>query len=88
MIKSPLQLLCPGIETAIKGVLDHGHFIISPEIETLEQQLATFCGVKHASTVDNGTDALELGLMAKNAQPEDAVFVPSFTFAATAEVVA
>ena len=87
-LKSQLDLIRPQIEEAIKKVLDHGAFIMGPEVKALEAQLATFCGVKHAITCANGTDALGLGLMAKNVGPGDAVFVPSFTFAATAEVVA
>jgi dTDP-4-amino-4,6-dideoxygalactose transaminase len=76
------------IDTAIKRVLEHGIYIMGPEVFELERRLAEFCGVKHAITCANGTDALGLGLMAKNVGPGDAVFVPSFTFAATAEVVA
>src|SRR3989338_8837597 len=87
-LKSQLDLIRPQIEEAIKKVLDHGAFIMGPEVKALEAQLATFCGVKHAITCANGTDALGLGLMAKNVGVGDAVFVPSFTFAATAEVVA
>ncbi len=76
------------IDAAIKRVLDHGIYIMGPEVFELEEQLAAFCGVKHAITCGNGTDALGLGLMAKNVGIGDAIFVPSFTFAATAEVVA
>ncbi len=75
------------IDTAIKRVLDHGIYIMGPEVFELEKQLANFCGVKHAISCANGTDALLLALMAKNVGSGDAVFVPSFTFAATAEVV-
>lgn len=78
----------PQIDAAIKQVLDHGIYIMGPEVFELEKRLAEFCGVKHAISCANGTDALALGLMAKNVGPGDAVFVPSFTFAATAEVVA
>ncbi len=76
------------IDVAIKSVLDHGIYIMGPEVFDLENQLAKFCGVKHAITCSNGTDALLLVLMAKKVGPGDAVFIPSFTFAATAEVVA
>jgi Predicted pyridoxal phosphate-dependent enzyme apparently involved in regulation of cell wall biogenesis len=86
-LKSQLERIRPEIDAAIKRVLDHGVFIMGPEVYALEKQLAEFCGVKHAITCANGTDALGLGLMAKNVGPGDAVFVPSFTFAATAEVV-
>jgi dTDP-4-amino-4,6-dideoxygalactose transaminase len=86
-LKSQLERIRPQIDEAIKRVLDHGAFIMGPEVHTLEKQLAEFCGVKHAISCANGTDALGLGLMAKNVGPGDAIFVPSFTFAATAEVV-
>lgn len=97
MVMSPIQFidlkaqqLCirPQIDAAIKRVLDHGAYIMGPEVYELEKQLAEFCGVKHAISCANGTDALGLGLMAKNVGPGDAIFVPSFTYAATAEVVA
>lgn len=87
-LKTQLDRIRPQIDLAIKKVLDHGIFIMGPEVQELEKQLAQFCGVKHAISCANGTDALGLGLMAKNIGPGDAVFVPSFTFAATAEVVA
>lgn len=86
-LRTQLELIRPHIDAAIKRVLDHGIFIMGPEVHTLEKQLAEFCGVKHAISCANGTDALGLGLMAKNVGPGDAIFVPSFTFAATAEVV-
>lgn len=76
------------LDKSIKGVLDHGKYIMGPEVEELEKQLAHFCGAKHAITCSSGTDALLMILMAKGIGPGDAVFVPSFTFAATAEVVA
>jgi dTDP-4-amino-4,6-dideoxygalactose transaminase len=78
----------PQIDAAIQKVLDHGIYIMGPEVAAFEKQLADFCGVKHAISCANGTDALALGLMAKAVGPGDAVLVPSFTFAATAEVVA
>lgn len=86
-LKSQLELIRPQIDAAIKRVLDHGIFIMGPEVHALEKQLAEFSGVKHAISCANGADALGLGLMAKNVGPGDAIFVPSFTFAATAEVV-
>lgn len=75
------------IDAAIKRVLDHGIYIMGPEIAQFEKDLSDFCGVKHSISCANGTDALGLGLMAYDVKPGDAVFVPSFTFAATAEVV-
>jgi dTDP-4-amino-4,6-dideoxygalactose transaminase len=76
------------LDAAIMRVVDHGKFILGPEVEQLEKNLAAFCGAKHVITCDNGTSALYLGLLAKGVGRGDAVFVPSFTFCATAEVVA
>jgi dTDP-4-amino-4,6-dideoxygalactose transaminase len=75
------------IEAAIGRVLEHGRFILGPEVAALERRLAEFCGAKHVLTCANGTDALGLALMAKGLEPGQAVLVPSFTFAASAEVV-
>ncbi len=77
----------PAIETAIARVLEHGQFILGPEVRRLEEELAAFCGARHALACANGTDALVLPLMAWGVGPGDAVFCPSFTFAATAEIV-
>src|SRR5690348_45406 len=74
------------IDAAIARVLAHGQFIFGPEVKTLEAQLAAFCGAKHAIGCANGTDALALPLRAWGVGEGDAVFCPSFTFAATAEV--
>lgn len=76
------------VEAAMRRTLDHGAYIMGPEIGELETGLAAFCGARHAVACSNGTDALALVLMAKGVKPGDAVFCPSFTFAATAEVVA
>jgi dTDP-4-amino-4,6-dideoxygalactose transaminase len=76
-----------GIDTAIRRVLDHGRFILGPEVAELEARLAELSGSRHVLTCANGTDALGLALMAKDLAPGQAVLVPSFTFAASAEVV-
>jgi dTDP-4-amino-4,6-dideoxygalactose transaminase len=76
------------VDDAIARVLAHCQFIMGPEVRALEADLAAFCGVRHAVTCSSGTDALLLVLMAKGIGPGDAVICPSFTFAATAEVVA
>ncbi len=76
------------IKTAIDKVLAHGKYIMGPEIAELEKVLSEFCGVKHTITCSSGTDALVMTLMALGVKAGDAVFVPSFTFAATAEAVA
>lgn len=77
----------PQLDVAIGRVLDQGNYIMGPEVKQLEDQLAAFCGAKHALACANGTDALSLALMALGIKAGDAVLVPSFTFAATAEVV-
>ncbi|MEX0955348.1 MAG: DegT/DnrJ/EryC1/StrS family aminotransferase [Rhizobiaceae bacterium] len=75
------------LDDAIGRVLDQGNYIMGGEVKQLEHELAAFCGAKHAVSCANGTDALLLALMALGVKGGDAVFVPSFTFAATAEVV-
>jgi dTDP-4-amino-4,6-dideoxygalactose transaminase len=81
------QRIGDGIERAISTVLKQGQFVLGPEVAELERQLAQFCGAKHVISCANGTDALLLVLMAEGIGPGDAVFVPAFTFVATAEVV-
>ena len=76
------------IDDAIARVLAHGRFIMGPEVAALEDELAESVGMRHAVACASGTDALLLPLMAKGIGPGDAVIVPAFTFAATAEVVA
>ena len=72
------------IDTAMTTVLDHGQYIMGPEVNQLEQDLASFSGVKHAISCSSGTDALLLALMALGVKPRQGVIVPSFTFAASA----
>lgn len=75
------------IDTAVMKVLDEGRYILGPEVTELEEKLAEFAGLGRALSCANGTDAILIPLMAMGIGPGDAVFVPSFTFAATAEVV-
>lgn len=86
-LKAQQDLIRPQIDAAIKKVLDHGKYIMGPEVSELEEQLASFCGAKHAISCSSGTDALLMILMAKGIKAGDAIFLPSFTFTATAEVV-
>ena len=72
------------IDAGIARVLAHGQFIFGPEVKALEAQLAEFGGAKHCVANANGTDALVLPLMTWGVGAGDAVFCPSFTFAATA----
>ncbi|MCP5172549.1 MAG: DegT/DnrJ/EryC1/StrS family aminotransferase [Pseudomonadales bacterium] len=75
------------INSRIQRVLEHGKFIMGPEVSELEEKLADYVGVKHCISCANGTDALQLALMAKGVGSGDLVFAPSFTFFATAEVI-
>ena len=77
----------PQIDAAIARVLAHGGYVMGPEVRAFEEQLAAFSGAKHALGCANGTEALVLPLMAWEVGPGDAVFCPSFTFAATGEVI-
>lgn len=77
----------PQIDAAIKRVLDHGKFIMGPEVEELEARLADFVGVRNCIGVSSGTDALLMALMAYGVGPGDAIFTTPFTFFATAEVI-
>lgn len=76
------------IDAGIKGVLDHGRFILGPEVTQLEEQLADFCGAKFCISCANGTDALQIAQMALGIGPGDEVITPGFSYIATAETVA
>lgn len=76
------------IDKRIHTVLDHGRYVLGPEVTELEQALAQYIGVKHVVSCANGTDALQLCLMLLDVGPGDAVFCPTYTFYATAEVIA
>jgi dTDP-4-amino-4,6-dideoxygalactose transaminase len=76
------------VDDAIARVLAHCQFVMGPEVQAFERDLAAFCGARHAISCASGTDALLLVLMAKGIGCGDAVFCPAFTFCATAEVVA
>lgn len=74
------------LRARIAAVLEHCQFILGPEVAELEQRLASFCGAAHCVAVSSGTDALQIALMAEGVGPGDAVFLPAFTYTATAEV--
>ena len=82
------QVLKTDIDNAMLSVASGAHYIMGPQVKELEQQLADYTGVKHCLTCANGTDALTLALKAWGIGEGDAVFVPDFTFFASAEVVA
>ncbi|MET3560425.1 dTDP-4-amino-4,6-dideoxygalactose transaminase [Bartonella japonica] len=76
------------VNAAIGHVIASGNYILGTKVTEFEERLADYLGVKHVVACANGTDALKMPLMARNIGPGDAVFCPSFTFSATAEVVA
>lgn len=87
-LQTQRDLIRDKVDRRIAAVLDHGAFILGPEIRELEAALSRFVGMEHTVSCASGTDALALPLMAWDIRPGDVVFCPSFTFAATAEVVA
>ncbi len=84
---APLRPLRPQIDAAIARVVDSGRFILGPEVSAFEDELAAYCGVRHAIGVANGTEALTIALRAMGVGPGDDVVVPSFTFYASAEAI-
>jgi UDP-2-acetamido-2-deoxy-ribo-hexuluronate aminotransferase len=87
-LKSQYQRLKTEIDAGIQRVLDHGQYILGPEVAELEEKLAAYTGAKHCITVANGTDALQIAQMALGIGPGDEVITPGFTYIATAETVA
>ena len=87
-LKSQYETLKPAIDASIASVIENTAFISGPQVAELEKQLADYAGRRYCVTCGNGTDALSMALMAWKIGPGDAVFVPDFTFFATAEVVA
>jgi UDP-2-acetamido-2-deoxy-ribo-hexuluronate aminotransferase len=86
-LKEQYQALKPQIHERINRVLEHGQYIMGPEVKELEAKLETYCGAKHCITVASGTEALLIALMALDIGPGDEVITTAFTFAATAEVI-
>lgn len=87
-LKTQYHLLKAEIDAGILRVLDHGQYILGPEVAELEEKLAAYTGAKHCITVANGTDALQIAQMALGIGPGDEVITPGFTYIATAETVA
>lgn len=79
------QIIKSRLDEAVAKVLKHGKYILGPEVGELEEKLATFAGVKHCVTVANGTDALQIALMAIGLAPGDEVIMPAFNYIAAAE---
>ena len=87
-LKSQYLLLKKEIDASMQRVLDHGQFILGPEVLGLEEKLAAYVGAKHCISVANGTDALQIAQMAIGIGPKDEVIIPGFSYIATAETVA
>lgn len=85
-MKAQQALIRAEMNTRIAKVLDSGAFVNGPEVREVEEKLAAFAGAKHAVGVSSGTDALQIAMMAEKIGPGDAVFLPAFTYTATAEV--
>ncbi len=86
-LKAQYEVLKPQIQERINRVLEHGQYIMGPEVRELEERLEAFTGAKHCITVASGTEALLISLMALDIKPGDEVITTPFTFVATAEVI-
>jgi len=85
-LKAQQARIAVDLRRRLDAVLAHCQFILGPEVAELETELARFCGAKHCVSVSSGTDAIQIALMGENIGPGDAVFLPAFTYTATAEV--
>jgi UDP-2-acetamido-2-deoxy-ribo-hexuluronate aminotransferase len=86
-LKTPYRELRDSINARIQKVLDHGQFILGPEVAELEERLARYVGARHCVTCGSGTDALQIALMALGVKPGDEVVTCPFTFAANVEMI-
>jgi UDP-2-acetamido-2-deoxy-ribo-hexuluronate aminotransferase len=86
-LKTQYQALKPQIQARIDAVLEHGQYIMGPEVKELEDKLTAFTGAKHCITCASGTEALLMSLMALGIGPGDEIVTTPFTFVATAEVI-
>lgn len=86
-LKTQFRAIEDDVRKAIDAVLEHGQYIMGPEVRQLEEQLAVRAGVKHSIACASGTDALQLVLMAQEIGPGDCVFTSTFSFFASAEVI-
>jgi len=82
-LKTQQRKILPELERRMKAVLNHGKYIMGPEIQELEERLAEYVGVKHCIAVASGTDALLIAMMALGIGACDEVITTPFTFAAT-----
>lgn len=87
-LKTQYETLKPQIQARINAVLEHGQYIMGPEVKELEERLAAYVGVKHCITASSGTDTLLIAMMALGIGPGDEVITTPFTFVATGEMIA
>ena len=87
-LKTQYRRIKPSVDARIARVLEHGQYVMGPEVTELEQVLARYCGSTHCVAVSSGTDALLIALMALDIRPGDEVITAPFTFFATAEMIA
>ena len=85
-LKAQQVRIAADLRRRLDTVLEHCQFVLGPEVRELEAELAKFCGARHCVSVSSGTDALQIAMMAEQIGPGDAVFLPAFTYTATAEV--
>ena len=85
-LKAQQARIAHRLRPRLDAVLAHCQFVLGPEVAELEGRLAAYCGAKHCVGVSSGTDALQIAMMAEGIGPGDAVFLPAFTYTATAEV--
>jgi UDP-2-acetamido-2-deoxy-ribo-hexuluronate aminotransferase len=85
-LKAQQARIGPALRARLDAVLAHGQYVLGPEVAELESRLAAFCGATYCVGVSSGTDALQIALMAEGIGLGDAVFLPAFTYTATAEV--
>jgi dTDP-4-amino-4,6-dideoxygalactose transaminase len=85
-LKAQQRRIEPALRARLEAVLAHCQFVLGPEVAELEQRLAAYAGAAHCVTVSSGTDALQIAMMAEGIGRGHAVFLPAFTYTATAEV--
>ena len=86
-LQAQYQRIKPDVDARIQAVLDHGRYVMGPEVEALEARLAEYVGVEHCIALSSGTDALLVAMMALDIGPGDEVITTPFTFIATGEMI-
>src|SRR3954454_20583814 len=87
-LKAQYRAIKADVDASIQKVLEHGQYIMGPEVRELEEKLEAYTGAKHCITVASGTEALLIAMMALDIKPGEEVITSRFTFAATAEMIA